>query len=203
MKQGGGGDRVVESRHVVGMFLGVVVLCGIFFTLGYVMGRTQYDSSVRAATLAASERPVAIPKQVENVPAPAPQWDFMKPSSPAETSKRLETASKPADVSAPAKPAEKPAEKPAAAEAKSRNPLVRTTPVPRGNVVLQLAALRSEYDALALTEALQQKNFPAFVLMPATGDLYRVQVGPFSSVKDAESTKKALEREGFRVITKR
>jgi cell division septation protein DedD len=184
------------------MFLGVVVLCGIFFTLGYVMGRTQYDSSVRAATLPSSERAATIPRPVENVPAPAPQWDFMKPSS-AKSSERLEPSSKPADNSAAAKAEEKPKEISAAAEAKSRNPLVRSTPVPRGNVVLQLAALRSEYDALALTEALQQKSFPAFVLMPATGDLYRVQVGPFSSVKDAESTKKALEREGFRVITKR
>ena len=38
----GGGDRVLESRHLVGLFLGVVLLCGVFFTLGYVMGKTQY-----------------------------------------------------------------------------------------------------------------------------------------------------------------
>ena len=36
----GGGERVLESRHLVGLFLGVVLLCGVFFTLGYVMGRT-------------------------------------------------------------------------------------------------------------------------------------------------------------------
>ena len=34
----GGADRVLESRHLVGLFLGVVLLCGVFFTLGYVMG---------------------------------------------------------------------------------------------------------------------------------------------------------------------
>ena len=27
-----GGDRVLESRHLVGLFLGVVLLCGVFFT---------------------------------------------------------------------------------------------------------------------------------------------------------------------------
>src|ERR1700683_5161375 len=37
-----GGDRVLESRHLVGLFLGVVLLCAVFFTLGYVMGRTQF-----------------------------------------------------------------------------------------------------------------------------------------------------------------
>ena len=44
----GGGDRVLESRHLVGLFLGVVLLCGVFFTLGYVMGRNQFGGSVHA-----------------------------------------------------------------------------------------------------------------------------------------------------------
>ena len=37
----GAGERILESRHLVGLFLGVVLLCGVFFTLGYVMGRTN------------------------------------------------------------------------------------------------------------------------------------------------------------------
>ncbi len=45
----GGADRVLESRHLVGLFLGVVLLCGVFFTLGYVMGKTQYGGLVHAA----------------------------------------------------------------------------------------------------------------------------------------------------------
>src|ERR1700727_1377119 len=44
----GGGDRVLESRHLVGLFLGVVLLCGVFFTLGYVMGRTQFSGVAHA-----------------------------------------------------------------------------------------------------------------------------------------------------------
>ena len=37
------GDRVLESRHLIGLFVGVVILCAVFFTLGYVMGRSQYQ----------------------------------------------------------------------------------------------------------------------------------------------------------------
>ncbi len=48
----GGGDRVLESRHLVSLFLGVVLLCGVFFTLGYVMGHNQYGGPVHAAELA-------------------------------------------------------------------------------------------------------------------------------------------------------
>jgi cell division protein FtsN len=40
-------------------------------------------------------------------------------------------------------------------------------------------------------------------LTPTTGNLYRVQVGPYQDGKAADSAKQALEREGFKAITKR
>ena len=45
----GSGDRILESRHLIGLFLGVVILCAVFFSLGYVMGKSQYSGSVHAA----------------------------------------------------------------------------------------------------------------------------------------------------------
>ena len=45
----GGGERVLESRHLIGLFLGVVILCAVFFNLGYVMGKSQYSGLVHAA----------------------------------------------------------------------------------------------------------------------------------------------------------
>src|SRR5260370_42476103 len=49
-KRGGAGERVLESRHVIGLFMLMLLFSGVFFTLGYVMGRKQIDSPVRAAT---------------------------------------------------------------------------------------------------------------------------------------------------------
>src|SRR5258707_11989062 len=46
----GVGERVLESRHVIGLFLLMLVFSGVFFALGYVMGRNQYDGQVRAAS---------------------------------------------------------------------------------------------------------------------------------------------------------
>ena len=45
----GGGDFVLESRHLVGLFLLLVVIFGVVFTLGYLLGRSQYDTQLRAA----------------------------------------------------------------------------------------------------------------------------------------------------------
>src|ERR1700743_916129 len=58
--RGGGGDRVLESRHVIGLFLLMLVFSGVFCALGYVMGRNQYDGQVRAeSTPRATPDPVA------------------------------------------------------------------------------------------------------------------------------------------------
>src|SRR5258708_16029319 len=49
-KRGGAGERVLESRHVLGLFMLMLLFSGVFFTLGYVMGRNEYDNPVRAST---------------------------------------------------------------------------------------------------------------------------------------------------------
>src|SRR5215475_10102395 len=48
-KRSGAGERVLEGRHVIGLFFLMLLFSGVFFTLGYVMGRNQLDGQVRAA----------------------------------------------------------------------------------------------------------------------------------------------------------
>ena len=211
----GGGDRVLESRHLVGFFLGVVLLCGVFFTLGYVMGHNQYGGSVQASTsltrrLSPAGTPDSAPaktkekeKDAENSAAPAAsEWDFY---AKKKADNRLEPAPKPA-ASAPA-PAANVKNAPAAPAAPSKGVVApaRFQPpsMPKGSVTLQLAALTRESDALALADALQQKRFPSYVVTPASDALFRVQVGPYADVKSAEAAKAALDREGFKAIIKR
>jgi DedD protein len=211
----GGGDRVLESRHLVGFFLGVVLLCGVFFTLGYVMGHNQYGGSVQASTsltrrLSPAGTPDSAPaktkekeKDAENPAGPAAsEWDFY---AKKKADNRLEPAPKPA-ASAPA-PAVNAKSAPAAPAASGKGVVspARFQPpsMPKGAITLQLAALTRESDALALADALQQKKFPSYVVTPASDALFRVQVGPYSDVKSAEAAKAALDREGFKAIIKR
>jgi len=215
-KPGGGRETVLESRHVVGMFLGVVVLCGVFFTLGYVMGRTQQDSSVKAVSASAA---TARSADKTATPAPAPSsWDFVSGGDAKKSPGKLETPAKTAATGGPpavitstpiktesatTKSPEKAAAVAKPPAATSKNARTKAPVIPRGHVVLQIAALTREGDAMALVEALQKKQFPAFLLTPSTGNLYRVQVGPYPDGKAADAAKKALEREGFKAITKR
>lgn len=208
--QRGGGERILESRHLVGLFLGVVLLCGVFFTLGYVMGKTQYGGAVHAASPAERNAPVAHPSpkpnDAETAPAPvsAPangEWDFYT----KKTDMHLEPAPKPSTPAVSPAVAASPTKTALAEGAKAVPASSRFQPpkMLKGAVVLQIAALRRQSDALAMADALQQKRFPAFVVTPARDNLYRVQVGPYPDERAAESARSALDRAGFKAIIKR
>ncbi len=84
--------------------------------------------------------------------------------------------------------------------------VTRPTPVTGpGTIVVQIAAVSREDDAVALAGALRKKNYNVFVVNnPVTNDkLYHVQVGPFASLQDAEAMKLKLTGEGYSPIVKR
>jgi DedD protein len=198
---------VLESRHLVGLFLGVVLLCGVFFTLGYVMGHNQYGGPVHAAEVlekaSSAYRVPARAPESEATPASAPansEWDFYSKKS----DNRLEPAAATPTAEGPEPVAVAPHSTASAAS-------VRTVPAsarleaPRlvkGSIVLQVAALRHQSDALAMADALQQKSFPAFVVAPNGDAFYHVQVGPYSNQRAAESARAALDHAGFKAILK-
>jgi DedD protein len=214
----GGGDRIVESRHLVGLFLGVVLLCGVFFTLGYVMGRAQYGGPVHADAPERSYAPPSITPKAKNpdvstnstatASPPSGVWDFYPSGSknpplrsgsedPVPSVVADAAPAAPAPVPAPA-PAPRPVLTPAKSPAHSQ-PSRSAKP----SYLLQIAALTHQSDALAESELLQRRHFPAFVANPTGSDkLYRVQVGPYADEAKADVAKTALDRAGFKAIIK-
>ena len=107
-----GGDFVLESRHLVGLFLLLVVIFGVVFTLGYLMGRSQYDSKVRAAagTPLEAEVPASKPAAKMNtkpesehaqVPKKNSDWDFYHSADPQAASDHLQPPAKPVTLPKP------------------------------------------------------------------------------------------------------
>jgi len=198
----GGGDRVLESRHLVGLFLGVVLLCGVFFTLGYVMGRNQFGGSVHAAE-SLSRKPSSAKSRETEQPTATPD-DFFPDKKDTDHLVSASPARSTASSNAPGKfnsTAPAPASKPAIADAKPAQHY-QAPVIPKAAILLQVAALRRQSDALEMAEAIQQKKFPAFVVTPGPDNFYRVQVGPYPDVPTAEAAKRALEQFGFKPIIK-
>jgi cell division septation protein DedD len=71
-----------------------------------------------------------------------------------------------------------------------------------GPTVLQVAALPSAADALALATELQKKGFPAFVLEPQTDQYYRVQLGAYADDALAKVARQQLKNQGLESIIK-
>ena len=71
---------------------------------------------------------------------------------------------------------------------------------PPDKIVLQVAAVVREDHARALTDALKQKGFPAFVKVANADNFYRVQVGPYTDRQSAQATALALKRQGLQVF---
>ena len=206
----GAGDRVLEGRHVIGLFMLMLLFSGVFFTLGYVMGRNQYDGQVRAASNPRTLLPPPVaPKPDRTDSAARHSNETRRDSDPStETSTQPNSdwssynagkSSAPDDNFKPWSPAPRAVSAPA----KGHNAKSTVLPAnPAGAYTLQVAALRHESDALTLAAHLQKKKFPAFVAAPQADKYYHVQVGPFADQKSADAAKKGLEGAGFRAIVK-
>ncbi len=79
-----------------------------------------------------------------------------------------------------------------------------STTIPTSGYFVQVAAVSKQEDAGSLVDALKKKDYAAFVASTSAADkLFRVQVGPFSDIKDAESVRTKLVSDGYSPILKK
>ena len=210
-RRGGAGERVLESRHVIGLFMLMLLFSGIFFTLGYVMGRNQYDGQVRAASNPRAPQPTPVTPKSE--PAAKRSNEARRDSDPATDINSQPNSdwsfynsgksSSPDDNLKPASSVPAASPRTVSASPKGKNGKAGAAPaIPSNSYTLQVAALRRESDAMSLASHLQRKKFPAFVVSPQGDKYYRVQVGPYADQKSADAARKGLEGAGFKAIVK-
>jgi hypothetical protein len=198
-------ELVLGNRQLLSAFFIIVILFGVFFTMGYVVGRNSMpaaEASVAAPSTTASAKPDAAapapsrPPVIE--PAPAPKQTAAVETKPPETI----TAAKKADPP-PVHPA--PEVKPPVSAGKSAvnasGEVPAVTPSP-GRMYLQVAAA-GQPQASAVVDTLKQKGFPALLSAGPRPDLFRVLVGPFADASMLGKAKSDLESAGFRPIVRR
>jgi hypothetical protein len=239
-------DITIGPGKLLGLFFMLVMICGVFFAIGYSLGKTSAheqamnDKTSLSASLSApavgdssAAKPSAVvPAKSEAEPAATqeqpkqeePDLTFFNSVKRSDKGKQdtTQTASAPPPKQATAKVDEQPASKVAAqvhttaaaqvpdpgtlatTVAKSDTKAVVTTSA-NGAFVVQIAAVTREEDAAALAGALRKKNYSVFVVNnPAVHDkFYHVQVGPFTTMQDAEAVKVKLTGEGYNPIVKR
>jgi cell division septation protein DedD len=168
------------------VFTGIVVLCSIFFILGMLVGRDQGQKFAFTASAGTPSKVDARPALKEDNKPALTFYDSVKKSeSPLlEPPPPLQTEQLTPDTLSAAGPESQP-----------------------GAVFnYQVGALRKSADAEKLLAGVKKKGFRAFILAPASEDanpFFRVQVGPFSNMIEAEEAKKKLESAGYEPILKK
>ena len=219
---------------LLGLFFLLAAICGIFFSIGYSLGKSSgreqaLNDQPTSATVSAdtgssnsgNPKPSAAVASKSQSEASAAddssdgskqsnltfynavkQNDNAAPATtaPAQAAPQAATPA-PKVVAAAAAPTAAPTPPTHAGDVMSH-----TSPVTGpGTIVVQIAAVSREDDAVALAGALRKKNYNVFVVNnPVTNDkFYHVQVGPFSTIADAEAMKAKLVAEGYNPIIKR
>jgi DedD protein len=214
-------ELTLSSTTLLAIFFGLVLVCGLFFGLGYTLGR-RTSSDAAAVTPPETSSPI---QSTESGPKPSataiqPRAEAAAPppldtppaeaqtSSPAESSEEEKAPQPPAHVQAAslpvatqAAPAQTPTVKPALhsdAMPATAQPAVAAT----GTVMVQIAAVSSTSDATVLVNALRKRGYAVVVRQQPSDSLQHVQVGPFASRADANVMKQKLIADGYNAILK-
>lgn len=190
-------EITLGTGKLLGLFFFLVGICALFFALGYSLGRKSEPSIINAATTSPAQ-PVSTPSKASSPSTAAPPMTFYKSVEQKDANPELTpaTQAKP-DTTSPATTA--PAQTPPPA-----TPADSTTTLPTGGYLVQVAAVTKQEDADALVDALKKKDYPAFVAAQSANDkFFRVQVGPFSDIKDAEAMRTRLIGDGYSPILKK
>ena len=183
-------ELLLGNRQLMSVFFIVVILLGVFFAMGYIVGR---NSSPVATPDVASHRPepkpvtADIPASTRDTAAPAPA------AAPKDSDAPKETASQQGPATAPvAKP--EPVTPPAPAKASARP--ATSGQAESGKTYLQLSAIDHD-KAEIMVELLRKKNFPAIAAeIPEKPGVFRVLVGPIPEA-DVIKTRTDLQNASF------
>jgi DedD protein len=209
-------DKGLSPRHLILVFLAGVAVCGVFFSLGFLVGYNERSARMSPVTERVST-PATIPPTFNHLlktiparpssaatsrtPVPPPLAPLQASAPPSPPSEQ-----KPVTASGTAPPVTAPPPSSAKAEGEPELGTVETPPAGAGEVgvgfTVQIAASRTKQDAEALVKILEGRGYPVFLVAPeyarANDNLYRVQVGPFTSKDDAEKVRAKLTQEGFK-----
>lgn len=212
----------IGTRAMLTMFAALALVCGMFFAFGFTLGKHSVPASFSLGQTSSSASPYS-PAATQPV-APPP----LVPAPPVTTASAAPPSAANANSAAPPNPGDlsaaesdqmpatlnagTPTVPPSATPAPSPAPTAVSTSIPApqpavampgGAFAVQVFAGQKEADALNLAAALKARQYPVFVLRPAgTETTFRVQVGPFATMGEAQTMRDRLSADGYSAVIK-
>lgn len=189
-------ELILGNKQLLSVFFIVVVLLGVFFTMGYIVGKNSASPDV-ASGKPPSGAMVVEPSDTTPTPKPTTAGSGLvvepdKPSAlerptPEPVSKKKE------DKSATPTPTPTPTPAPVSAARATLTPTGEPAP---GQTFYQVVA-STRPDCEIIVDVLKRKGFSATVAPGPSADLFRVLVGPLSDAATISKTRTDLEAAGF------
>jgi cell division protein FtsN len=220
--EGKASEITLSTASLLGIFFGLVLVCGVFFGFGYSMGRgtgalAQAPPAPSSPPWNNGEAEEAVPN---NPPAPAPvAQPVAKQQDEDETTAKAAPAARPKVEEAPKAeiaqalraavpigsetPAQLVTSKPAAGKVSpAYQPPAQAVAPAAGQPMVQIAAVSRPQDADVLVAALRQRGYGVVVRSEPQDNLLHVQVGPFANSMQAAEIKQKLLSDGYNAIIK-
>lgn len=186
-------ELILGNRQLVSVFLIVVILLAVFFSMGYIVGRNS-ASGVDTAQNTKITSP-EVQKDSPSAPVIAQESPTPPPDEPRATPE-------------PEKPSPLKDEKPAVrAEHSTAASVKESKPDPSGPTASPGEPAPGQYwqvvatarpDAEIIAEALGKKGFHALVVPAPREGVFRVVVGPLKDPAAQAQTRTSLEAAGFK-----
>lgn len=207
-------EITLGTGKLLGIFFVLVAICAVFFTMGFLLGRSSgpaASTTIVSAVPSNGGSPANKPSagggkaaEAQNCPpgsanctpsANGPDSSFYN----SVTGKDSTANQQPVTLIVP-----KPSATPEAASGSSgTDAAADTKPATSGSYIVQVAAVSKQEDADILVNALRKKDYQVFVANAPGDSLFHVQVGPFSDPKDAEAMRSRLAGDGYNAIVKK
>jgi DedD protein len=206
-------EITLGTGRLLGLFFGLVIVCALFFSLGFTLGRRSAPepvaaaSSANAATMGTEAKPSSARAETASQP------DCATPGACPETAPKSTTDEltfyKAVEQNEPKAKLEPPAPRAVArvatrtVESKPAAPEWQRPAMPGTGYMVQVAAVSKQDDAAALVHALRKKSYPVMTSRGPNDKFYHVQVGPFADMKVAEAIRSKLIGDGYNPILKK
>jgi cell division septation protein DedD len=192
-------ELTMGPMMLLGFFMGLVVLCGLCFGLGYAMGsHNSHESSftsqqtggdASSGTAGSQAKPPAAPQSNPQQQSASAAPSSANGTNDDEAADSQNAGSTPAAGGNSVQPVVKPA-LPAAAAA----------PASAGMLMVQIATLSHQEDADVLVGALRRRGFAVTARRDPADGQFHVRIGPFASRSDANATRQKLLSDGYNAV---
>ncbi len=185
-------EIVLGNKQLFSLLFIVFVLLGVFFAMGYLMGRNTLPVDTAAAPRSGATTAGQVPTATS---AGDDRPSATEPASTTATTPDPERAARPAPTAEATERRVAPPPDPTPA------PLTVVEPKP-GQTFLQVSAINRP-EAELLVEVLQKKGFRAILAPGPKENIFRVLVGPEKDDAELAKVRTQLEQSGFKPIPRR